>query len=248
MLEALLAIVWWSGLIVALLIGLPIYILCSFVVKSERLTWLRIMICRLALKLSGQTVTVYGKRGDSIPENDPYLYMFNHTSLFDAFIAGVIFFRHVTAVAKREMFSWPLWGLTIRRYGLVPIDRDQHGQAIDTLKGVEKAINQDRLSVIILPEGTRSNKPWELELFKRGPFHVALNTQATIIPIAIGGAWRAKHKGDWKIRGGQIVVCFCQPITAEERTDMTVDALADLVRERIRGELKTARMLLDDKI
>ncbi len=69
--------------------------------------------------------------------------------------------------------------------------------------------------------------------FKKGPFHVALHTQATLFPMGLVGAYRAKNKADWRIYPGTIVVRFGEPVTASQYENLSVEQLRDIMREKI---------------
>jgi 1-acyl-sn-glycerol-3-phosphate acyltransferase len=86
------------------------------------------------------------------------------------------------------------------------------------------------MSLLIAPEGTRSESG-VLGPFKKGPFHVALNTGVTIVPMALMGVHRAKHRGSWLLHPGRVEARFGTPILIGEDSDM--DSLRSKTREAI---------------
>ena len=90
-------------------------------------------------------------------------------------------------------------------------------------------IMKNKLSFLIAPEGTRS-KDGSLGEFKKGAFHLAKNTGASIVPVIINGAYEAKNKKDWRLRPGTIDVYFSDSISAHIYKDMSVEELRDYVR------------------
>jgi len=66
--------------------------------------------------------------------------------------------------------------------------------------------------------------------FKKGPFHLAKNTRATIIPVALIDAWRAKSKTDWRLQPGVITVRFGDPVLAIDYEHLTLQELSDHIR------------------
>ena len=64
---------------------------------------------------------------------------------------------------------------------------------------------------LISPEGTRT-LTGEIGPFKKGPFHLAKNTNATIVPVALKGGFRAKKKNDWRLYPGVLTVVFGEMI------------------------------------
>ena len=175
----------------------------------------------------GQRLKVYGEIPD--PKSGPYLYLMNHESLFDHFAIGRYIKHYVTAIAKYEQFKYPLWGHVAKYYGIEPIDRSNTKKAIKSLKKVEMEIINNKLSFLIAPEGTRS-KDGNLGEFKKGAFHLAKNTGASIVPVIINGAYEAKNIKDWRLTPGTIDVYFSDSISEHIYKNMSVEELRDYVR------------------
>tara|TARA_Y100001934_G_scaffold202497_1_gene238659 strand:- start:960 stop:1538 length:579 start_codon:yes stop_codon:yes gene_type:complete len=179
----------------------------------------------------GQRLKVYGEIPD--PKSGPYLYLMNHESLFDHFAIGRHIKHYVTAIAKFEQFKYPLWGHVAKYYGVEPIDRSNTKKAIKSLKKVETEIIKNKISFLIAPEGTRS-KDGRLGEFKKGAFHLAKNTGASIVPVIINGAYEAKNIKDWRLTPGTIDVYFSDSISENIYKNMSVEELRDYVRELIK--------------
>ena len=158
--------------------------------------------------------------------------MFNHVSMFDQFMIGAYVPHYITAVAAIEIFRYPIWGYIIKKYGVIPIVRQKIRQAIGSLNIAEEALNNG-ISFIISPEGTRTNTG-ELGPFKKGPFHLAKNTGATIVPVGLLGGFKAKRKKDWRLSPGILTTRFGDPITQQEYSNLDVEEIRALVRKRIK--------------
>lgn len=185
---------------------------------------------RLILLGCGQWLKVEGKPPDK--RGQPYLYLFNHESLMDPFMLGGAIKHYITAVGANFQFSYPVWGWLAKRHGAIPIKRKQIDQAIHSLDSAEDAIRKG-ISFIISPEGTRT-LTGELGEFKKGPFHVALNTGVTLVPVALFGAYNAKKKMDWRLSPGILTIKFGDPITQKEYEGMDLNLLRETVRNRIK--------------
>ena len=74
---------------------------------------------------------------------------------------------------------------------------------------------------------------------KKGPFHLAYNTEATIVPVGLIGAFEAKKKSDWRLKPGIITARFGEPILSKNYAGLGVEEIRDLVRDRIRELIKT---------
>jgi len=169
-------------------------------------------------------------------KDQPYLYLFNHVSMFDQFMVGAFIPHYITAIGAKEIFKYPVWGQLLNRYGAIPIIRKHLKSAIQSLDLVEQAINNG-ISFIIAPEGTRTLNG-EIGVFKKGPFHIAKNTGITIVPIALLGAYKAKRKNDWRIKPGIITTRFGKPIKKDEYQDLSVEEIRDLIKTKIQRLLR----------
>ena len=161
----------------------------------------------------------------------PYIYMFNHSSMFDQFMIGAYISHYITAVAAIEIFKYPIFGYIIKKYGIIPIVREDITKAISSLTLAEESL-KNGTSFLIAPEGTRS-KTGKLLDFKKGPFHLAKNTKTTIVPIGLLGAFAAKKKRDWRLSPGKLLIKFGKPITYKEFKDMSIEELSGFVKKKI---------------
>ena len=222
------SIILWPIWYAYLIIILPVFLIFIIFVSKEYFHYFLRPMSYFFCLFGGQKLKVYGKIPD--PKSGPYLYLMNHESLFDHFAIGRHIKHYVTAIAKYEQFKYPLWGHVAKYYGIEPIDRSNTKKAIKSLKKVEMEIMKNKLSFLIAPEGTRS-KDGSLGEFKKGAFHLAKNTGASIVPVIINGAYEAKNKKDWRLRPGTIDVYFSDSISAHIYKDMSVEELRDYVRE-----------------
>ncbi len=236
MFRTIASIILWPLALTVFVLGAFIYILLTFIFKPTQLYPVANIVCRLMLLAGGQWLKVDGRRPDK--NGQPYLYLFNHESLMDAFMLGGSVKHYITAVGAEYQFSYPIWGTLARRHGAIPIKRDKLTKAIYSLDKAEEAIRKG-ISFIISPEGTRTLSG-QLGEFKKGPFHVALNTGVTIVPVALMGAYEAKKKTDWRLSPGILTIRFGEPITANQYKSLDIDTLRAHLREKI-------QQLIDNK-
>jgi 1-acyl-sn-glycerol-3-phosphate acyltransferase len=185
--------------------------------------------------MSGQILSV----GGAFParEDGPFVYVFNHASILDTFAVIAAIPRFTGAVGKKEQFELPVWGWILRRWGVVPIDRSDRATAIESLDRVQHAV-RGGLSLLIAPEGTRS-PDGSLGTLRKGAFHIALNTESTIVPLAIHGAFRAKNKGSWSLRPGRIRVAVLPGLTPGRDSMTDVESLREATRICLEEELSS---------
>jgi len=211
-----------------------LFLVSTFLVPSHKIFWVVRVLTRSFLLFSGQILKIEGTVPDE--KEGPFLYLFNHGSMFDVFMMGAGVKHYVTSVGAAKQFSWPIWGTMVKRYGVIPIPRKNLKKAIHSLSLMEKAI-LNGTSCIISPEGTRTLTGQMLP-FKKGPFHVAMNTGVTLIPVGLIGAYEAKKKPDWRIKPGIIKIRFGSPITKDEYKNDTIDILSEKVRVAIVNLMK----------
>ena len=163
---------------------------------------------------------------EHIPESGPVIFVANHRSFLDPFIVGLCSRRPVYYVAKQELFRNKLFGWFISSLGAFPVRR---GEADADMIETAKAILRRGDPVLIFPEGTRT-RPGALGKPKRGVGRLALETGATVVPVAINGT-EAIRKG-WRIRPHKVRVRIGAPLSFPQVETATAQ-LAAAVTDRI---------------
>lgn len=94
-------------------------------------------------------------RVNGAPTHDrAVLYVSNHVSWADIVVIGSL--APVAFVAKREVASWPLVGVTAKIQRTVFVDRTRRHQAAGAVADIVKRL-KDGLSVVLFAEGTSSD-------------------------------------------------------------------------------------------
>jgi len=134
------------------------------------------LVCKLFLI----KVVVTGR--EKLPEGR-FLYVCNHRSNFDPIISRwVLWKQEVAFISKPENFKIPIAKQMITRCRFMSIDRENPRSSMKTLLKAIDYIKNDRGSIGIYPEGTRS-KNCKLLPFHDGIFKVA---QKANVPIVVG--------------------------------------------------------------
>jgi lysophosphatidate acyltransferase len=102
-------------------------------------------------------------------------------------------------------------------------------------------MHKNRQSVYIFPEGTRSyyDHP-DLLPFKKGAFHLAVQAQVPIIPVAVANYSNVLDVRRKRFRPGTIPVRVASPIMTKGKTKEDVDDLVKETRDVMLRELKIA--------
>ena len=130
--------------------------------------------------------TVTGE--ENLPTEGGFLLVSNHLSNVDPLCLCWYFMKRNTAVrflAKKSMFSVPVFGWIIKGMGLIPVNRDSNPSAV--LAPTREDLTAGEV-VGIYPEGTLTRDPdqWPME-FKSGAARLALDTGVTVIPLSQWG-------------------------------------------------------------
>ncbi|MBF0968679.1 MAG: 1-acyl-sn-glycerol-3-phosphate acyltransferase [Actinomyces sp.] len=130
--------------------------------------------------------TVTGE--ENLPTEGGFLLVSNHLSNVDPLCLCWYFMKRNTAVrflAKKSMFSVPVFGWIIKGMGLIPVNRDSNPSTV--LAPTREALTAGEV-VGIYPEGTLTRDPdqWPME-FKSGAARLALDTGVTVIPLSQWG-------------------------------------------------------------
>ncbi len=227
--SSIISIVVWPFALIAFVLSAGTYLFASLFISPKRLNRLARFLCRFILFGAGQIIKVEGE----IPKakTGPHLYLFNHQSMLDQFLVAGTVKEYISAVGGDFQFSWPIWGRLIKRLGAIPIVRENLAKAIYSLSLAEDEIRKGT-SFLISPEGTRT-LTGKMGIFKKGPFHLSLNTGVTIIPIGLIGAYNSKKLNDWRINPGIIKVNIGKPVGKDYYKNMSVEELRDDIRNRI---------------
>ena len=242
--SSIIAIVIWPFALITFVISAGTYLFASLFISPKRLNRLARFLCRFILLSAGQIIKVEGEIPDS--RNGPHLYLFNHQSMLDQFLVAGAVKEYISAIGGDFQFSWPIWGRLIKRLGAIPIVRENLEKAIYSLTLAEEEIRKGT-SFIISPEGTRTHTG-KMGEFKKGPFHLSLNTGITIIPIGIMGAYNSKKRNDWRLYPGIVTVKIGKPVNKEYYQKMSVEELRDDIRDRIALLCDDDSIIADDNI
>ena len=181
----------------------------------------------IASALSGVTLDVTGE--ENLWAARPAIFVFNHQSKIDPVIVSKLVHKDFVGVGKKEVAMLPFAEKLMEFGGAVLIDRADSGAAVAALKPLVDVIQQEKKSVVMAPEGKRTVSP-RLAAFKKGAFHLAIQSGAPIVPVVLHDAIDIAPKGAFVYRPGQVKVEILPPVdTSDWQTD-TIDEHVALVR------------------
>ena len=165
----------------------------------------------------------------NIDEQQSYLFMVNHQSLFDIPVVLGHLPHQFRWLAKAELFRIPIFGYAMRRVGYISIDRSNRKEAFKSLQEAAQKMSSG-VSVLIFPEGTRS-KDGRILPFKKGGFVLAVDSGVPVVPMIIHGTREIMEKHTFRIRPGRVVLDILPSIDSSDYTRKTKDELLDKVHD-----------------
>jgi 1-acyl-sn-glycerol-3-phosphate acyltransferase len=208
------------------------------------LTWLFItgdvrLLYRLSMGTARAGLRLAGIRPQvqwdaTIDPSQHYIFLSNHVSNLDPPVLLPLIPGRLSAFLKRSLMNIPLLGYGMRRADFIPVDRD--GRADSAAASVEIAarVLASGIHIVSFVEGTRSPNG-RLQPFKKGPFYLAMETGAPVIPVSIYGTETMMRKGSLKVLPGTPHVHFHATIHPRNYADR--EALMEAVRAAIASGL-----------
>jgi len=195
-------------------------IIFSILFGHERLQPTLPFLTRIQLLLLGAWVRTKNK----IPKDGQYIIMMNHSSFADVFFSVQPLSGKYTAILAAFNFKIPIWNRMLKSFNAIPVYRKNKQKAIEAIKQAEHLIKNLGYHIVIFPEGTRTIDG-KLQPFKKGGFHMAINTNTSIIPVAVKGGFQYKPKNRWYIKPTIIDIEVGDPINVKNYSINDVDAL-----------------------
>ena len=220
----------------AALIGLPWTLLRNDISLLYR--W-AMWIANAGLKIGGIRIDVTGR--EQLDPQQRYIFMSNHISNLDPPLLLPLLPGRTSVFLKRSLMKIPVLGYAMRLGRFVPVDRD--GSVESAKQSVETArqVLESGLHVMTFVEGTRS-RDGRLLPFKKGPFYLAMETGAPVVPVSIWGTESMMKKGSVSITPGTAHVVFHAPLwprdyaTREELIAAVRQSIASSLPEWMRGD------------
>lgn len=171
----------------------------------------------------------------------PVVLISNHQDNFDAFIIGGFVPKKTVSVGKKVIKYFPLFGQIYWLSGNILIDRKRKKRALGTMKQAADQMSERGINVWVMPEGTRSRGKG-LQSFKKGAFHLAIQTGYPIVPVSISNYAQILNLNGLKATPVYVKVHEPIPVDKEEIPDR--ESVAALV-DKAHAELKSGIDELD---
>lgn len=185
------------------------------------------------LRLSGMKIKVRGK--ENLSPKESYVFISNHRSYLDTAMMFCYTGKKMGVIAKKELKKLPIAGKFMDYVNVLAIDRSNPERARATMDYAREKMHSG-ISIGVFAEGTRA-LPNEMLPFKKGAFHLALETGHPIVPVAMKYTDKAMGK---KQRYATPTVCemiFLPPI---ETKDLTAENDLMSLLKNVRAQIADA--------
>jgi len=225
LIRAIFLLAFWS--IFILIVGPPLVLYAAITGDIKPLYKIATRLAIFGVRKAGVKIVLKGM--ENIRPGQCYIFMSNHVSNLDPPILIPSIPGRCSVLVKKELFRTPILGTGMRIADLVPVNRADRESAIESVNAARQVLAKG-LYMVIYPEGTRS-ADGRLLPFKKGPFHLAMDSGVPVIPVTLLGTFEAWPKTRFALFPGTATVIFHPAIDPKEFTDR--DALMHAVRDAI---------------
>ncbi len=223
-LRSLLHMLWMSVTVIPVAIVL---LTASIFVRGDPLYWIAVFWLRLAIvgarHILGIRVRTSGMEHLPVGETSSAILLVKHQSTFETFLMPTLMPHPLAYVFKKELLYVPFFGWAMGRLDMIHIDRSQRNEAFSKVVAQGKQLLARGVWIIMFPEGTRIPRG-QAGTYKTGGTRLAVETGASVIPIAVSSAKCWPRKAFIK-RPGLVDVSIGAPISSVGREP------AELMRE-----------------
>jgi 1-acyl-sn-glycerol-3-phosphate acyltransferase len=224
---------------IAGLIGIPYSFLVSDISRLYRVA---MWIAHAGVRAAGIRTEVVGV--ENVPVGTSCIFICNHVSNLDPPVLLPLLPGRSSVLLKKELMRIPILGLAMRMGKFVPVERGQRREAAKASVAAAADALRSGLHIVVFPEGTRS-LDGRLSAFKKGPFYLAQETQAPIVPVAISGTQTMMRKGSAAITPGLARVQLLPSIDPMQfaTRDELIAAVRGAIAEALPAEMKPAKSI-----
>jgi 1-acyl-sn-glycerol-3-phosphate acyltransferase len=225
---------------IAGLIGIPYTLLVGDISLLYRVA---MWIAHAGVRAAGIRTEIRGL--EHVPDGRSCIFMCNHVSNLDPPVVLPLLPGRSSVLLKKELMGIPILGRAMRMGQFVPVERGQRRDAAKASVNAAAGALRSGLHILVFPEGTRS-LDGRLSNFKKGPFYLALETGAPIVPIAVAGTERMMKKGSAAITPGVARVQLLPVIESSEYAtrEELMRAVRAAIAEALPGEMKPVELII----
>lgn len=170
-------------------------------------------------------------------ESGPSVVIYNHQTSLDIVFIGRAMPRRSVVLAKKQLKWVPFFGQYLLFSRAVLVDRSNNKDAVASLHAAGEKLLAQKASLLVFPEGTRSlTRDCTMRSFKKGGFHVAIESGLPIVPVVFENQWNIWRDGVFN--SGKCKIRVLPPIQTKGMTMSDAATLAVTSREIMLEALK----------
>ena len=211
--------------------------------KEKKMMWFRIIISNFMKSVLYSNPFAKKKIVNDYKEDfsKPAVIISNHTSFLDILAVGMITPKMIYLV-NDWVYNSPIFGRVVKLAGYYPASQGIEGSVEHLRDKIEKGY-----SLIIFPEGTRSNTN-EIGRFYKGAFYLAEHFNIDVLPVYIHGNSETLPKGDHIIYDESITVVIDKRIKADDTSfGENYSQRTKSINKYFRTEFNKLRSKLEDE-
>ncbi len=174
---------------------------------------------------------------ENIPAKEGLIVVSNHQSYMDPFLISLAIKRPLRFLAWNVALGWPLIGRAMQLLGAWPLQLEGSDPG-----AIRRSLQwlRDGETLMIFPEGGRSNPDGSMARFKVGAVRIALEAGVPILPVTIRGANRAWPVGKRIPRLGQVEIIYHPVYHPQQKQDEDTRACARRETEQLAAVIGSA--------
>lgn len=151
----------------------------------ERVFRLKVFVSAVILFLD----FIYLRRLTAPKLKGPYVICPNHSSYLDIILMyRILPHTKFLFMGKSELLRWPILSIFFRKVDIA-VNREKRHSAMKSILRARQELSKG-WSIVIFPEGKIPTDAPKLDLFKSGPFKLAIDAQVPVLPITIIDNWK----------------------------------------------------------
>ena len=191
--------------------------------RAVQVFWSRSVLWLLLIPIK-----VTGK--ENVDPNQSYVFVANHQSFLDVFAVYGWLPNNFKWLMKQEIRKVPFVGTACAVAGHIFVDRSNPRAALQSMDHIKKEL-VDGISTVIFPEGTRT-KTGEMGRFKQGAFKIAMDMGLHVVPLSLGGFFKAMPSGQaFANPRARVSLHIGKPIDISQFND--INEAMDAVRQKV---------------
>lgn len=155
--------------------------------------------------------------------------------------------RKLTVIARMLLLFTGPFGFGAWLCGLVFINKDSKDGGKRTMNAAMEDLKRKKIKLVVFPEGYR-NHSGEIDKFKKGAFHMAIQSQVPIVPVVFSSYKFFMRKSDKILNSGEVIIEALPEIPTKGLTSSDINALAERTRNAMIEKYNSLNSEIENKL